>query len=793
MTYYHKKRNPLTPFEKGGINIPPFLKGIRGFLTTSISTSMFYFYNRVRGFFFLCHFFFLFITSSLANIDVTTNIYSNDVLFHTNPRMYNGIFVEFLYDFVDGENGLWAQELLDRGFDYNMESNPEALKYWKITSEPGIDATQYIKLSKDMYNPNGVNSVLLLPTFGKSVRISQTIRICDSVGLNFYIYARSNNPSGSIRIFFTDEANSKEFFSQSISIKDTVWRKYEISIPALHKHGKINFHIANNGIDTVFIDEASLMPANNFMGIRYEYYLLFKKLNTGVFRYPGGWFADSPTNDWINSIEPMDKRNSPNVIWSSGFQRMDLGMFEYLEICRIMDIVPLLSVNFWAGTPESAANLVEFCNGSVDSKFGKIRADLGHSEPYNIKYFEVGNEMWNDRVPRYIKEVPAFYKSMKEKDSTIKLIADGNLWDVNSFKILTDNLKYDIFSYHPGAGIDAGVLDSLHYLAFLQGKTEMHIRYREDIIKSNLSGKVTVALTEWCSLHGSNGINFLDTGRLNRTFFSGFYSGMVFNFMARSSDFVDLGVRTFKVDFIASDTNKRGDRIIYGTYPYHLMNMVSHHIGNKVIRNSTSCDTYYLHATDGRPWINETPWVDITSTKSDDTVFVTAFNRYRDKKVNLKINMDFTPTKDSVSVYEYYSDDILTRSDPNFPEKTCITQYKLPNNSIYTLKEHSFTTFAFYYAKKIVIPQPEDTTSIQVNFAPNPFLQELAIQFNTIPIDEIEVKIFDFLGRLLFKEVKFILETNYYLNLRQLAQGPYLLQIKTGNMERTHLIYKYED
>lgn len=109
-----------------------------------------------------------------------------------------------------------------------------------------------------------------------------------------------------------------------------------------------------------------------------------------------------------------------------------------MEFCRKIGCEPMICVNFGSGTAEEAANWVEYCNGLADTPYGRLRAAHGHPEPWNIKYWDIGNETFGDweighlDASGYAVKYLSFYEAMKEKDPTITFMVCGGDGDSTS-------------------------------------------------------------------------------------------------------------------------------------------------------------------------------------------------------------------------------------------------------------------------------------------------------------------------------------------------------------------------
>ena len=109
----------------------------------------------------------------------------------------------------------------------------------------------------------------------------------------------------------------------------------------------------------------------------------------------------------------------------------DVGTDEFLTMCRLLEVEPYITVNAGIGDEWSAAQWVEYTNGSTDTPMGKQRAANGHPAPYGVKFWGVGNEMWGDYqygympLKQFLWKHNEFAKAMREVDPSIKLIAGG--------------------------------------------------------------------------------------------------------------------------------------------------------------------------------------------------------------------------------------------------------------------------------------------------------------------------------------------------------------------------------
>ena len=175
------------------------------------------------------------------------------------------------------------------------------------------------------------------------------------------------------------------------------------------------------------------MPADNVNGWRPEVVDVLKSLRSGVYRWPGGNFVSA--HDWRDAIGDPDQR--PPVwdpVWSA-VQSNDIGTDEFMTLCRLTGVEPYITVNSGFGDARSAAEYVEYANSPATTPWGAKRAANGHPEPYRVKLWNIGNEMWGSYqygympLAQYAVKHNLFAKAMRKVDPGIVLIASGAMPD----------------------------------------------------------------------------------------------------------------------------------------------------------------------------------------------------------------------------------------------------------------------------------------------------------------------------------------------------------------------------
>ena len=206
--------------------------------------------------------------------------------------------------------------------------------------------------------------------------------------------------------------------------------------------------IISRGCGTFRIGCVSLMPADHLNGWRSDVIGLLRELNATIYKWPGGNFVSG--YDWRDGIGPRDRRDPmKNPHWN-GVEDNDVGVHEFMHLCQLLGAEPSLAVSSGAGDAQQAAELVEYVNGPPDSVMGRKRVQNGHMEPYDVRLFYVGNEMWGNHqvgyipIDLYTKKHNQMVKAMKAVDSSIQVVAVGRVgkWGERMLNVCADNMDF---------------------------------------------------------------------------------------------------------------------------------------------------------------------------------------------------------------------------------------------------------------------------------------------------------------------------------------------------------------
>ncbi len=387
-----------------------------------------------------------------------------------SPRMYAG-FTEMMAE--DIKRGLTAEMLLDRSFEepadtyglpahWNLEpdernDNVGAIKFLPVASDA------YPALDMVTHQHNHALQVTLAPGDITDQRrgMSQG-RLSFRAGQVYtgYFWAKipaTGGYTGTIRAALEeDNTDGKTYAETTLSGLKGDWHQYRFSLTpnSTDRFGKFSLIFTGHG--TLIMDQLSLEPASARDEVRPDSEAMIASLHPSFIRWPGGNVAQDYHWEW--GVGPRDLRPVwVNRSWSNALEPDDFGTDEYLALCERLHIQPSITVNVDGNgaTPAEAAAWVEYANGPVSSKYGAMRAANGHPVPYNVRQWELGNEIFGSWVrghvtaEDYAQAAVRYAKAMRAVDPQTQLIAVGegifdgsDAWNSAVLRIAGSEIQY---------------------------------------------------------------------------------------------------------------------------------------------------------------------------------------------------------------------------------------------------------------------------------------------------------------------------------------------------------------
>lgn len=423
---------------------------------------------------------------------------------HLGRCIYGGIWAEMLEDRkffypITDEYQPWRTET-DRGFFRGGEYQVLVHSPWKVIGGDGTIEMITRNAFAGEHTPE-------ITVKGAHAGIEQSDlgvkKGHDYVG---YVYLSGDTRVGAVEVTLQWGEGESDKATHTIEKISRDFKKYDFHFTAQADTDEAVLRITASGKGKYKIGTVSIMPANNINGFRPDTLQLLRELNSPVYRWPGGNFVSD--YNWKDGIGDRDKRPPrKNPAWT-GIEHNDVGIHEFMDLCRLIHTEPFIAVNTGLGSVELAAEEVEYCNGSVDTPMGKWRAENGHPEPYNVKWWAVGNEMYGDwqkghmPLEDYVKKHNACADLMYSKDPTIQLIGVGSVgdWSQTMMKICSDHM--DLISEHIYRRENRDLAAHVGQLReSIKQVADAHREYRRTI--DGLEAKdIRIAMDEWNYWYG---------------------------------------------------------------------------------------------------------------------------------------------------------------------------------------------------------------------------------------------------------------------------------------------------
>ena len=389
------------------------------------------------------------------------------------PTMY-GIFFEDINYAADG--GLYAEMVKNRSFEF-----PQHLMGWRAFGNFDVEDDgpfernpHFVRLKYAGHNDKftGLENEGF---FGIAVKEGASYR--------FSVWARC--PEGgksTLEVSFVDNdtmGEDQRFATVNVEISGKEWKKYTATLksPRTEPKGALRIFLAGDKA-TTDVEHVSLFPTDTWKGrengMRKDLAQALFDMHPGVFRFPGGCIVEG------TDLDSRYQWKNGHRFYPDYFQSYGLGFFEYFQLCEDFGCEPLpviscgLSCQFQNPDPtkpgvhvalddldsyiQDALDLVEFANGPVDSKWGKVRADMGHPAPFNLKFLGVGNEQWDyDEAhggygPVFTERLKKFNAALRAKYPNLKLIGttgpNSEGWDFDLLQPRMKQLKVDLYDEH---------------------------------------------------------------------------------------------------------------------------------------------------------------------------------------------------------------------------------------------------------------------------------------------------------------------------------------------------------
>lgn len=377
-----------------------------------------------------------------------------------------GLFFEDINYGLDG--GLSAEMLENRNFeakDACRKGDGYAVRHdasygWSCFPE-GAKMAKKIKTDRPLFpeNPHYMRIETEEGNAGIANKAYDGVYLTKGVTYTVSFYARSYTYRGKVTAGVYD--GEKLVVGKSVKLRaDGTWHRYSVRFKAKKDLDMGTFALTLKGCGCIHVDCFSMLPDNAVLGLfRKDLVAMMKAMKPGFLRFPGGCIVEGNTLEnryqWKQTLGERDRRKQNWSRWavhggeagedfhsdySHYGQTLAIGYYEYFLLCEYLGAKPLPVVSVglacqYASTecvptddPEfetyiqDALDVVEFANGGTDTVWGKVRAEMGHPEPFGLTMLGVGNEQWETETNEFYKRFEIFEQRLHEKYPDLKIV-----------------------------------------------------------------------------------------------------------------------------------------------------------------------------------------------------------------------------------------------------------------------------------------------------------------------------------------------------------------------------------
>jgi len=440
-----------------------------------------------------------------------------------SPYIY-GQFIEHLGRCIYG--GIWAEMLEDRKFYYPVTGDAPAwtmftpgMRSWDgeghpyelLTRSPWliVGPRSGVTMVKENSFVGDHTPKITLPGGGEAAGLLQErLGVVRGKRYTGRIALAGSATAAPIEVSLVWGGGANDRDTVMIRSLGSEYKTVPLAFTAGRSTDNARIEIVSKGSGHFMVGTVSLMPGDNIRGWRADTVALMKRLNAPVYRWPGGNFVSG--YNWRDGIGDPDRRPPrKNPAWK-GVEHNDVGIHEFMDLCREIGTEAFIAVNTGQGGAAEAAAEIEYVNGGADTEMGKLRARNGHPAPYGVKWWAVGNEMYGDwqlghmPLSEYVKKHNRVVDAMRAVDAAMAPIGVGAMGDWSRQMLTTCADHMSLISEHLyWQDKDDLVAHIAQLPTEIRRVAEAHRGYRREL--GSLKGKdIRIAMDEWNYWYGAN-------------------------------------------------------------------------------------------------------------------------------------------------------------------------------------------------------------------------------------------------------------------------------------------------
>ncbi len=542
------------------------------------------------------------------------------------------LFGHFVEDIRDHMDAMLAFPLKTMDFEKGAERSPGVSGEWyPITN--GKNTTFALEPAAPRHSGHS-QKIKILSDDRCYAGIAQRIA-AQAVRYEAKLFARATLDLGEARLAIVDRASERTLGEASIRLDSHDWKEYRCDIIVSEACNDAEFRLTISSearswkdsisTGTLWADHVSLLPETRVGLVKRDVFDMTKRLNAGMMRLGGNYIS---AYHWRQGVgPPYERPNVMNEAWDHPADKY-FGTNEFLDFCERLGVEPLICVNDGSGTPEEAAEWVRYCNAdAATDPLGALRASHGRTEPYRVKYWEIGNEVWGPwqvghcDAETYAHRLADFAKAMKTADPELVLLGCGHVDDAWNRTVLAvageriDYLTLHIYQHYSTYGFGgreaaerASAEEKYRAIVSYPEVTRAAVGLASAAIReSDRARHVKVAITEYNTMYYPNTIR---QGLPNEhTLEAAVANAANLNEMIRSCHIVEIGSFSDLVNGWLGGCIRVGDNyadqkrgrvpgwsgkgpLVYGTPTYYALELYANAGVRRVVRHELDCGAF---------------------------------------------------------------------------------------------------------------------------------------------------------------------------------------------------------
>ncbi|MUG22827.1 alpha-L-arabinofuranosidase [Paenibacillus macerans] len=653
----------------------------------------------------------------------------------SGPTVNPYLFGHFVEDIRDHMEAMLAYPLKDMDFESGAEGRGAVSGAWSAYTN-GRNTRYALEAPAPKHSGRAVR-IRVLSDDEADAGIAQAAALEGPSEYAVRLVARASVELKYVIVEAADRRTGELLGLVRIDLGSHNWREYEakLSVSRACANAEIRVYVPadhprwNDHVSTgmLWLDHVSLLPADHIGGVKREVMEMARALNAGMMRLAGNYISAYHFEHGVGPV--LERPVMYNEAWG-GWTCKYFGTDEFIRFCRELGVEPLICVNDGSGTPEEAARWVEYCNGGMDTPMGAKRAANGHPEPYNVRYWEIGNEVWGGwqvgtcSAGRFAERCVTFAEAMKAADPSLVILACGHTdqeWNRAVLDIAGEHIDYLTLHLYHGYGrfgMDRDTPAEERYKAiasFPEWTREDLRRTLEQISLNEKHRHVKVAITEYNTMYYPNTVRkgLPDEHTLG----AAVANAANLNEMLRASDIVHIGSFSDLVNGWLGGCIRVGDYYadqycgktpgwsgqpltVYGTPTYEVLKLYANRDIRRLLPADVACGTFAVRANKPAPFdLGALPDLDVAACVNEDGSVVTVFIVNRSLgEVRAELNLlGLEPSGDTLLLHEITGDsfeainsvfepDRIACQSRTVPLAACRQGYPLRPASVYALE-----------------------------------------------------------------------------------------------------------